>query len=59
MRRMLVRISVDGMSCHGAFSAARRLRFPLAAYFEPKGEVVNRRIVMSYAIVGFGPVGLT
>jgi hypothetical protein len=57
--RQVVRLYLDGMSRRGAFSAARHLRFPLAAYFEPKGEVVNRRIVMSHAIVRFGPMRLT
>jgi peroxiredoxin len=37
----LVGISVDGAWCHGAFSAARHLHFPLAADFEPKGAVAR------------------
>jgi peroxiredoxin len=32
-------ISVDGAWCHRAFSDSRKLRFPLLADFEPKGEV--------------------
>src|ERR1700727_2022571 len=32
-------ISVDGAWCHAAFAKDRNLRFPLAADFEPKGEV--------------------
>jgi peroxiredoxin len=35
-------ISVDGVWCHRAFADARRLRFPLLADFEPKGEVARR-----------------
>ena len=35
-------VSVDGAWCHAAFSEARRLRFPLLADFEPKGEVARR-----------------
>lgn len=37
----LVGISVDGVWCHGAFAAARHLHFPLAADFEPKGQVAR------------------
>jgi peroxiredoxin len=37
----LVGLSVDGPWCHDAFSAARRLHFPLLADFEPKGEVAR------------------
>ena len=37
----LVGISVDGAWCHDAFSASRRLHFPLAADFEPKGAVAR------------------
>ena len=40
-RAMLLGISVDGVWCHGAFAAARKLRFPLLADFEPKGEVAQ------------------
>ncbi|KQR70607.1 redoxin domain-containing protein [Pedobacter sp. Leaf176] len=32
-------ISVDSVWCHLAFSADRKLHFPLLADFEPKGEV--------------------
>jgi peroxiredoxin len=35
-------ISVDGVWCHQAFAESRRLRFPLLADFEPKGEVARR-----------------
>jgi peroxiredoxin len=38
----LVGISVDGMWCHRAFAENRKLRFPLLADFEPKGEVARR-----------------
>jgi len=38
----LVGLSVDGVWCHRAFAADRRLRFPLLADFEPKGEVARR-----------------
>lgn len=38
----IVGISVDGPWCHAAFSADRRLRFPLLADFEPKGNVARR-----------------
>ena len=38
----LVGISVDGVWCHEAFTADRRLHFPLLADFEPKGEVARR-----------------
>src|SRR2546430_7133145 len=38
----LVGISVDGVWCHRAFAEDRRLRFPLLADFEPKGEVARR-----------------
>ena len=37
----LIGISVDGAWCHAAFSAARKLRFPLLADFEPKGAVAR------------------
>jgi peroxiredoxin len=40
-RASLVGISVDGVWCHGAFAAARKLRFPLLADFEPKGAVAR------------------
>lgn len=35
-------ISVDGAWCHKAFAENRKLRFPLLADFEPKGEVARR-----------------
>lgn len=35
-------ISVDGAWCHAAFAADRKLRFPLLADFEPKGDVARR-----------------
>jgi peroxiredoxin len=38
----LLGISVDGAWCHGAFSAQRKLHFPLLADFEPKGEVARQ-----------------
>jgi peroxiredoxin len=38
----VVGISVDGVWCHAAFGNERRLRFPLLADFEPKGEVARR-----------------
>src|SRR5207244_12768707 len=34
--------SVDGVWCHAAFAKDRKLRFPLLADFEPKGEVARR-----------------
>jgi peroxiredoxin len=37
----LLGISVDGVWCHGAFHADRKLRFPLLADFEPKGAVAR------------------
>jgi len=38
----LIGISVDGIWCHLAFRAARKLDFPVLADFEPKGEVARR-----------------
>lgn len=38
----LVGISTDGVWCHAAFAAARKLHFPLLADFEPKGETARR-----------------
>jgi peroxiredoxin len=38
----LLGISVDGAWCHRAFAEARKLKFPLLADFEPKGEVSRR-----------------
>lgn len=37
----LVGISVDGHWCHSAFGEVRKLRFPLLADFEPKGQVAK------------------
>lgn len=37
----LIGISVDGAWCHEAFAKDRNLHFPLAADFEPKGEVAT------------------
>jgi peroxiredoxin len=38
----LLGISVDSAWCHRAFAENRRLRFPLLADFEPKGQVARR-----------------
>jgi peroxiredoxin len=38
----LLGISVDGVWCHAAFAADRKLHFPLLADFEPKGEVARK-----------------
>jgi peroxiredoxin len=38
-RAELIGISVDGVWCHAAFAKDRHLHFPLAADFEPKGQV--------------------
>ena len=38
----LLGISVDGVWCHKAFSNSRKLRFPLLADFEPKGDMARR-----------------
>jgi peroxiredoxin len=38
----LLGISVDSVWCHAAFREARRLRFPLLADFEPKGDVSRK-----------------
>ena len=35
-------VSVDSMWCHQAYVESRKLRFPLLADFEPKGEVSRR-----------------
>jgi peroxiredoxin len=35
-------ISVDSAWCHRAYAQSRKLRFPLLADFEPKGEVSRR-----------------
>jgi len=37
----IIGLSVDGVWCHSAFAKARSLHFPLAADFEPKGEVAR------------------
>jgi len=42
LNAQLLGISVDGVWCHAAFAAARHLRFPLLADFEPKGAVAKR-----------------
>ena len=38
----LLGISVDGVWCHDAFSADRKLHFPLLSDFEPKGSVAKQ-----------------
>ncbi|MBS1850814.1 MAG: redoxin domain-containing protein [Acidobacteria bacterium] len=38
----LLGVSVDGVWCHAAFAKDRKLRFPLAADFEPKGDVARK-----------------
>ena len=38
----LLGISVDGVWCHTAFCAERKLHFPLLADFEPKGAVAKQ-----------------
>ena len=38
----LLGVSVDGPWCHAAFARDRKLRFPLLADFEPKGDVARR-----------------
>lgn len=38
----LLGISVDGVWCHTAFAAQRKLHFPLLSDFEPKGSVAKR-----------------
>lgn len=38
----LLGISVDGVWCHDAFSAERKLHFPLLADFEPKGAIAKQ-----------------
>ena len=45
----IVGISVDSAWCHLAFAADRKLRFPLLADFEPKGEVARRYGVYDHA----------
>ena len=39
---VLIGVSVDGIWCHLAFAAERKLHFPLLADFEPKGDVARR-----------------
>lgn len=41
-KAQLLGISVDGVWCHSAFSADRKLHFPLLADFEPKGAVARK-----------------
>jgi peroxiredoxin len=38
----LLGLSVDGVWCHAAFAADRKLHFPLLADFEPKGDVARQ-----------------
>src|ERR1700735_4872973 len=38
----LLGISVDGVWCHDAFAADRKLHFPLLADFEPKGAIAKQ-----------------
>src|SRR6476469_4222858 len=38
----LLRVSVDGVWSHAAFSKDRKLHFPLLADFEPKGAVARK-----------------
>lgn len=38
----LLGISVDGVWCHTAFCAARKLHFPILSDFEPKGAVAKQ-----------------
>jgi peroxiredoxin len=38
-KAQLLGLSVDGVWCHRAFAADRKLQFPLLADFEPKGGV--------------------
>lgn len=42
LKAQLLGISVDGVWCHSAFSAERKLHFPLLADFEPKGAVARK-----------------
>jgi peroxiredoxin len=42
LNAQLLGISVDSAWCHAAFAAARHLKFPLLADFEPKGAVAMR-----------------
>ena len=38
----LLGISVDGVWCHDAFAAQRKLHFPLLADYEPKGAIAKQ-----------------
>jgi peroxiredoxin len=42
LNAQLIGVSVDGVWCHAAFAADRKLRFPLLADFEPKGAVARQ-----------------
>jgi peroxiredoxin len=42
MNAQLLGLSVDGVWCHAAFTADRKLCFPLLADFEPKGAVARQ-----------------
>ena len=42
MELTLLGISVDGVWCHDAFAAHRKLHFPLLADFEPKGAIAKQ-----------------
>jgi peroxiredoxin len=42
-------VSVDSAWCHLAYRESRKLRFPLLADFEPKGEVARRYGVYDFA----------
>ena len=60
----LLGISVDGAWCHLAFAKDRKIRFPLLADFEPKGEMAKALGVLheggftARALVIVGPDGL-
>src|SRR3954451_4161646 len=41
-KAQLLGISVDGVWCHAAFAADRKLHFPLLADFDPKGDVARQ-----------------
>jgi peroxiredoxin len=41
-KAQLLGLSVDGVWCHAAFAADRKLHFPLLADFEPKGAVARQ-----------------
>ncbi len=42
LKAQLLGLSVDGVWCHAAFAADRKLHFPLLADFEPKGAVAKK-----------------